>query len=54
MAGVVRREILGFHRDVREGRIPEVPLDDRYGGLGPGLQPDEDDAEDAEKVSGSR
>ena len=54
MAGAVRREILGFHRDVREGRIPEVPLDDRYGGLGPGIQPDEDDAEDAEKVSGFR
>lgn len=42
MAGVVRREILGFHRDVREGRISEVPPEDRFGGLGPGIQPEED------------
>lgn len=41
MAGVVRSEILDFAKGVKDGSIQEVPENDRYGGLGPGIQPED-------------
>ena len=42
MAGVVRREILGFADGVKDGSIPEVPADERFGGLHAGASPDDE------------
>lgn len=40
LAGVVRREILGFRAGALSGEIPELPPAERFGGLGSGVRSD--------------